>query len=166
MSNKKKSKMSNFKRKLKHSKWSPVRAIESEEKRTIHEAGTGRIKIKLSKQEALLIAAAAIISAFISIWVRICYILRFSHFESNAVMQSWLPFGAPLKILGITLFIYCCVRKGVDYWLVYFGAVTALVYFFIEGLLIHDIVDVNTLAEFFKSIGIYYLPEWIIGSGV
>jgi len=159
-------KKSGFARKIHTSRFSPLNWLEREEKRTIYEARTGNIKIIMSRDEALVITIMALISAFITVYVRFAYILRFSLFESNAVMVTWHPYGAPWKLIGITLFIVCCWRKGVDYWLVYFGAFTGLIYFIVEGLLVHNIVDVHVLADFFTSIGWYPYPEWLVGYGV
>lgn len=149
--------------KIKHSKYSPMNWLHKEEKRTMYEASHGEYKNKLSRDEALVVTIAAIISAFISVYIRFTYILRFAHFESNGILLSWNLYAAPIKIGGILLFLYCCHKKGIYYWLIWFGAITAIVYFILEFLLVSSYLDVNILAEFVKSIGLYDLPEWIIG---
>jgi len=151
---------------FKKSKYSPIHALENEEKRTIYEASTGRIKVRLTKRQALGITALAIISAFISAYTKVIMIFRYSRFEGNYIMWSWHPYVAPLMIFSISAYIFCCLRKGVDYWLVYLGAFMGLSYFIIEGLLIHDIVDIEVLAGFFNALGFGNLPEWIVGPGV
>jgi len=156
-----------FKKNLKNafftSKYSPGKWIEKEEKRTIYEAKTGENKRYLTHQEALLVSIAAIISATISVYAKFSYILRYAHFHSNEVMMSWNIYIAPIMIVSSCLFMYVMHKKGIYYWLVWFIPIASVVYFTIEFLLLAWILDVNVLAEFFKSIGLYDLPEWIIG---
>ena len=84
------------------------KAFIKEEKRTAYEAAHGEHKKFLSKQEVLIVVAASLVSAFISVFVKFSYVLRFAHFENNAVMATWNPYAAPIKIFGLILFLYCC----------------------------------------------------------
>jgi tetrahydromethanopterin S-methyltransferase subunit G len=155
--------LNKLKYKIKHAKYSPLRLLEKEERKTMYEATHGEYKKEMTRKEALYVSIAALLSAFISVYIRIIYIIRFSHFESNEIMESWHPLAAPLKITGILLYLYCMDRKGIYYWLIWYGAIVGLIYFTIEALLVHNILDVSTLAGFFKAIGLWDLPEWIIG---
>ncbi len=156
-------KKTSIKDKLYSSKYSPFKMLEKEEKRTIYEASHGENKRYLSRDEALIVAIAAMVSIFISLYIRFTYILRFAHFESNDVLNSWNIYAAPLKIIGILLFLFCMHRKGIYYWLIWVSSISAIIYFLVEFFLVGNYVDVSVLTEFVKSIGLYDLPEWIIG---
>jgi len=138
-----------------------VQLFEKEENRTIYEASTGRIRRKLTKRDALAITLMALISAFISAYVKFMQMARFSTFPSNDIFISWHPFAAPIALVGISLFIICCYAKGVDYWLVYFGAFMGIFYWSIELFMVHSIFTPQDLANFFHALG--DLPEWLTG---
>lgn len=119
-------------------------------------------KTSLSKEDAMMIAIMAIISAFIAIFVKIMQILRFSTFPNNSIFISWHPYAAPIGIVGILLYIYCIWRKGITYWLAYFPAFIGIFYWTIEYCMIHSIITPQQLADMFSWIG-EDIPEWLTG---
>ena len=159
---KQKKKFAKFKRKLKTSKWSPIRAIQSEEKRTIFEAKTGRIKIKLSKQDALVIAIMAVTSAIIIAFTKIMIFMRWSTFPDNSFFSSWHPITPWLYIFAALLYVFVVWSKGIRYWLVYFPIIFSIVYCVVEICMIEAWLPPQALKSFFDWLG--PLPEWLTGS--
>ena len=158
-----KSKLNGFKSRIQTSRYSPISMLENEKKRTIYEAGTGKVKITLSKNQAFTIALMAIAAVFLSALAKLMIIMRFSTFPNSSIFYTWHPWTAILGILSALLYIYCLSKKGINYWLAYFPAFMAITYCVIEYAMIHGVWAPQDLANFFSMLGMDNIPEWLTG---
>lgn len=119
----------------------------------------------LTKDELFSITLLALVSAFLTVWTKVMIWMRWSTFPDNSYFASWHPYTPILAIIASSLFIYCLWRKGVSYWLAYFPAFFAIIYYIIELCMINAWLHPEFLKSLFGPLA-EHLPEWLTGGPV
>jgi hypothetical protein len=122
------------------------------------EHAAGDAKKRLNKSDVIAITLMTLSAAILITFTDFIIYLRWSTFSSDAPFVAYHPLTPWLLIAFNLIYIFCLSVKKITFWLAYYPAVIAIIYYMLQAAFINNWLHPQDLVNFFSMFGLGHPP--------